>query len=231
MVSDEEARAAAQEILSQRSFTRWHSDFETWLRSFEALVDSIPSGLIDALVWLYETLIEGLLLGFLRGLAGILKALGLFGDAPAAIGWLALILLFSVGFVFAYRVWGASWFEAPADPTRRRVGRTHAQAIREARALAAGGQYLAAAHRVQLASLALLIETERLNLGRADPNRTLRRRVEASTLPETERRKLIELVDRLESLWFDEPREDRELFDEWIALDARLHRAVGGAGA
>ena len=54
--------------------------------------------------------------------------------------------------------------------------------------------------------------------------------VAASALPEVERGKLIALVDRLEALWFDEPRNDRDLFEEWRALDDRLLRmATGGA--
>jgi hypothetical protein len=76
----------------------------------------------------------------------------------------------------------------------------------------------------------MLIEFDWLELARSDPNRTLRQRVASSSLPERERNKLITLVDRLEALWFDEPREDRELFEEWLALDERLSR-VGSGGA
>jgi hypothetical protein len=230
LVSDEEARAAAQEILAQHRFTRWDADFETWLRAFEALIDLIPSGAIDALRWLQEMLIERLLVQLLSGLAQFLSLFGVFGESSTALGWLAVCLLLAAAIVLAYRIWGADLFDSPPESGARPSSRTHSEAIAEARALAAEGHFLEAAHRVQLATLAMLIESDWLELARSDPNRTLRQRVTQSLLPERERKKLIALVDRLEALWFDEPREDPELFEEWIALDERLLR-VASRGA
>ena len=83
---------------------------------------------------------------------------------------------------------------------------------------------------MQLATLALLIEFDWLELARSDPNRTLRERIRASSLPGRERDQLIDLVDRLEALWFDEPREDRSLFEAWLALDARIVAIATGGG-
>jgi hypothetical protein len=228
LVGDEEARSAAREILAQPEFTRWDEDFDTWLRFFDLLADLIPAGWIDALNWLEKVLIEDLLSGFVRGLAEFLGLFGVFGDSPAALGWLAVCLLLSAAIALVYRVWGANRFEARSSDESRRPGRNHSESIRKAKALAREGHYLEAAHRVQLATLAMLIDFDWLELARSDPNRTLRRRVEDSALPESERRKLIALVDRLESLWFNEPREDRELFEEWIALDERLLRVTTG---
>ena len=230
LVSDEEARAAAQEILAQHEYTRWGVDFETWLRTFEALIDLVPSGVIDALRWLQEMLIERLLVHILSGLAQFLSLFGVFGESSTALGWLAVCLLLATAIVLAYRIYGADLFDSPTENGARRSSRTHSEAIAEARALAAEGRFLEAAHRVQLATLAMLIKFDWLELARSDPNRTLRQRVASSSLPERERNKLITLVDRLEALWFDEPREDRELFEEWLALDERLSR-VGSGGA
>jgi hypothetical protein len=228
LVSDEAARAAAREILAQPEFTRWHSDFEAWLRALEGLVERLPDWLIEVVLWLQEYLLEGILLNLLRWIG---QLLGLVGEPPGALGVLAVCLLLAAAIVLAYRIWGSRWRQTRAGPDAPGTHHNHADSIREARALARDGHYLEAAHRVQLATLALLIETDWLELARSDPNRTLRRRVSASSLPERERRQLIALVDRLESLWFDQPREDRQLFDEWLALDERMLRLTGGSGA
>ena len=66
MVSDEEARAAAREILAQAEFTRWHSDYEAWLRALEALVEWLPDWLFDVVAWLKEYVLEGIILELLR---------------------------------------------------------------------------------------------------------------------------------------------------------------------
>ncbi len=227
MVSDEAARAAAREILAQAEFARWHSDFEAWLRALDGLIEWVPDWLMDVVVWLQEHVLEGIILELLR-LIG--RLLGLVGEPPGALGLLAVCLLLAAAIVLAYRFWGSRWLETREGRDERGTSRSHADSIREAGALARDGHYLEAAHRVQLATLALLIETDWLELARSDPNRTLRQRVSASSLPERERRQLIALVDRLESLWFDQPREDRQLFEEWIALDERMLRLASGSG-
>jgi hypothetical protein len=219
LVSDEEARAAAREILAQPEFARWHSDFEAWLRALEGLLERVPDWLIDVAAWLKEVVLEGILLGMLRAMG---RLLGLVGEPPSALGLLAVCLLLAVAIVLAYRFWDTRRRESRAGRGAPGTSRSHADSIREARALARDGHYLEAAHRVQLATLARLIETQRLELARSDPNRTLRQRVSDSPLPERDRRQLVALVDRLESLWFGQPREDRELFEAWLALDERM---------
>jgi hypothetical protein len=226
LVTDEQARTAAQEILAQSKFTRWDEDFESWLRAFEALVELIPSGVIDTLRWLYELLVERLLGGFLEILAKLLGLFGVFGESPELLGWVAFGLLVAAAIVLLYRVWGAALFEGAARGDAMPQTRTHGEAIREARGLAAEGRFLEAAHRVQLATLAMLIDFDWLELARSDPNRTLRVRIAESSLPATEQGQLVALIDRLESLWFDEPREDPELFEAWMALDDRLFRSA-----
>ena|SRR5436309_11982693 len=61
-----------------------------------------------------------------------------------------------------------------------------------------------------------------LELGRSDPNRTLRRRLRDAALPEAERGDLLALIDWLEQRWFRDRSEERELYDRWRSLHARL---------
>src|SRR6266516_2241861 len=94
--------------------------------------------------------------------------------------------------------------------------------LEEADALARRGLFLEAARRVQLAALDLLLRARVLELGRSDPNRTLRRRLRDAALPEAERGDLLALIDWLEQRWFRDRSEERELYDRWRSLHARL---------
>src|SRR6266705_826814 len=90
--------------------------------------------------------------------------------------------------------------------------------LEEADALARRGLFLEAARRVQLAALDLLLRARVLELGRSDPNRTLRRRLRDAALPEAERGDLLALIDWLEQRWFRDRSEERELYDRWRSL-------------
>jgi hypothetical protein len=226
LVTDEQARDVANEILSGREFTRWHTDYETWLALLEAIAGRIPDWLIESVVWIGE-LIEAVF----DSIGGFLEFFGIFGDAQEGIGWLAVCILAA-----ALIVLGRHWLmrvavETRSTQERRRPGRDHAEAMKSARDLARAGHYLAAAHRVQLATLALLIEFDWLELARSDPNRTLRDRVRGSALPKPEARRLIELVDRLEMLWFSERHDDQALFEAWLTLDERIVNVAAGRAA
>jgi hypothetical protein len=96
----------------------------------------------------------------------------------------------------------------------------------EAEALAAQGRFLDAAHRLQLATIELLVSQRRLALSRFEANRVLRRRVRDASLPLAERRTLLELVDRLERGWFRDRAGDADLYGAWRALHARLMQGV-----
>jgi hypothetical protein len=224
LATDEELRTAAAEILAGHEFTRWHTGYESWLALLERIGELIPDWLIQILSWIQQ----GARAVF-QWLGEILRLFGVFGDVGEQVGWVAVCIL-----VAALIVLGWNWQARKArrrtpDTARHSPGRVHAESIREAMALARRGQYLEAAHRVQLATLALLIEFDCLELARSDPNRTLRRRVGESALPMRERGELIALVDRLEALWFDTPREDRSLFEDWVSLDERIVSiATGG---
>jgi hypothetical protein len=94
--------------------------------------------------------------------------------------------------------------------------------LQEARALAADGHFLAAAHHVQLAALQMLLERRFVELARSEPNATLRRRLSGSSLPEAEKGDFLSLLDRLEAHWFRDREDDRALYRDWCQLHARL---------
>jgi len=225
--TDEQARAAAREILSQPEFARWERGLDGWLALLEDLVGRIPAWLIDGLAGLQD--LAGSVFSWIGGgLARLLGFFGVFGDVSGAVGWTAVLLLVVVTIVLVWRtrsLWQRRRRRASGAATR--PARRHADALREARSLARAGRFLEAAHRVQLATLALLIELDWLELARSDPNRTLRRRIAVSGLPERERAQLIALIDRLEALWFSEPRDDPRLFEDWLALDERIVSLAG----
>ena len=217
MASDEEIRNAAVDILAARDFTRWHTDYQSWISLLERIGEIVPDWLIQIFSWIQQsarTIFDWI--GDFLGLFGVL------GDVSEAVGWLAVCILMAALIAFGWKWQTQRAQRHRSDPAKRSPGRDHAESIRTAWALAREGHYLEAAHRVQLATLALLIEFDWLELARSDPNRTLRDRVRESALPKRERRQLIELVDRLEALWFDEPRDDRELFEAWASLDERI---------
>jgi len=128
----------------------------------------------------------------------------------------ALLLLAHVAWV----VRRALAVPAPARPPR--PADASPRFLEEADALARRGMFLEAARRVQLAALDLLLRARVLELGRSDPNRTLRRRLREAALPEVECGDLLALIDRLEERWFRDRSEDRELYDRWRALHTRL---------
>jgi hypothetical protein len=112
----------------------------------------------------------------------------------------------------------------PAATSGRRAG------VRaEAEALAAQGRFLEAAHRLQLATIELLVSQRRLALSRFEANRVLRRRVREASLPVHEGRTLLDLVDRLERGWFRDRAGDAELYGAWRDLHARLARGAAPA--
>ena len=217
MATDEELRNAAADILAGSEFTRWHTNYESWLTLLERIGELIPDWLFQLLSWVQRA--AGTIFEWI---GEFLRLFGVFGDVGEGVGWVAVCILIAALIVLGWNWRGRRALHHMSGAAQRSPGRGHAEAIREAGALARTGQYLEAAHRVQLATLALLIEYDWLELARSDPNRTLRDRVRASALPKLERRQLVGLVDRLEALWFDEPRDDRLLFEDWISLDERI---------
>ena len=134
------------------------------------------------------------------------------------VGLVAVALL-----LLAHVTWAARRALAVAPPARPpRPDGAAPRFLEEADALARRGMFLEAARRVQLAALDLLLRARVLELGRSDPNRTLRRRLRDAALPEAERGDLLALIDWLEQRWFRDRNEERELYDRWRSLHARL---------
>jgi hypothetical protein len=96
------------------------------------------------------------------------------------------------------------------------------QFLQEAEQLAGAGRFLDAAHRVQLAAIDVLLRRQVLQLSRSDPNRTLRRRLDHARLPDADRREFLTLLDRFEMHWFRDGHGDRDLYEAWRSLHARL---------
>ena len=224
MVTDEAARSAATEILSANEYTRWYNDYEAWLAVLERIAELVPDWLIEVGSWIERTLST-----VFEWIGDFIQLFGVLGDVSDGVGWLSACVLLAALIVLGWK-WQERRTQRNGAPSAALAQtRSHADALRDARQLAQAGRYLEAAHRVQLATLAMLIEFKWLELARSDPNRTLRDRVRESALPEREREELIGLVDRLESLWFNEPRDDPRLFDDWVSLDERiLQVATGG---
>src|SRR5437867_8249692 len=157
------------------------------------------------------------LVSFLAWLSGLWETDPvLYGAMLVGLTAVALLLLAHV----AWAVRRALALPAPARPPRPDTAPP--PFLEEADALAQRGMFLEATRRVQLAALDLLLRARVLELGRSDPNRTLRRRLRDATLPEAERGDLLALIDWLEQRWFRERSEERELYDQWRSLHARL---------
>ena len=94
--------------------------------------------------------------------------------------------------------------------------------VEEAEALAANGRFLEAGRRLQLAVIELLLRRRVVALTRSDSNRILRARLREASLPEPERRDLLDLLDRFERSWFRDGSADRSLYEAWCDVHARL---------
>jgi hypothetical protein len=164
------------------------------------------------------------LVSFLAWLTGLWKTNPvLYYAMLVGLTAVALLLLAHVG----WAVRRALALPAPARPPR--ADTAPPPFLEEADALARRGMFLEAARRVQLAALDLLLRARVLELGRSDPNRTLRRRLRDATLPEAEREDLLALIDWLEQRWFRERSEERALYDRWRSLHARLGAVLKAA--
>ncbi len=197
--SDEEIRRLAREILSEPEFARWRP----------AAMGSLEETLIEWLNWIVR---------FLSGTADVsLAAYVVFWCALAA-----FVLLLGSQAVRTIRAVRAPRV-AVARPTRE--ARTTDFAA-EAEAFAREGRYLEAAHCLHLACIEALLQRGVLRLSRSEPNRTLRARLRASSLPAADSEELCRLLDSMESSWFRTRQADAPLYEAWRAAHRRL---AGGA--
>lgn len=196
-VSDEQVRALAAEILGQEPYGSWRQ-LDRYLLWLRQLAD-----------WLAQW--NDWMIGLPDGL-----------QVAIIVALLSIALL-----LLGHVVWSVMAALRRGGPQAAAPAATAAPGFADqAAALAAEGRFLEAAHRLQLATIAVLVGQRRLSLSRFEANRVLRRRIGEAPLPLAERHALIELVDRLERSWFRDRAGDAALYDAWSRLHARLAAGV-----
>ncbi len=196
-ITDEHVRALAKEILSRDPYGGWHAN------------EMILPWLQRLNAWLEQW----------NNWVGSLPA----GMQVVILGGMILVSMLLLGHV-VWSVMVALRTKAPEQASPIAAGGPGFAA--EAEALAAQGRFLEAAHRLQLATIELLVSQRRLALSRFEANRVLRRRVREASLPVSDGRALVDLVDRLERGWFRDRAADAALYGDWRALHARLAHAA-----
>jgi hypothetical protein len=108
----------------------------------------------------------------------------------------------------AWTLWIAMTAPDPA-PAQRAPSANFPNLEREAEALAAGGRYLDAAHRLMLASFRTLAERSVIELRPDRSNRWIRAALRGSALAESLALEIDGLVERTERRWFGDRARDR----------------------
>lgn len=193
---DEQIRERALEILARDEYAAFRGDLAAWRAVFDALRNFRE--------WLELMRID---------------SPALFWLAMGGLMLVALALLVHVGWTLR----AAMRANAPAaSAPLERASAT--DLMEEARRLAGRGAFLDAARQVHLATLELLLERGAIDLGRADPNRVLRRQLREAPLPEADRLSLLEGLGALERAVFREARDDVLLYETWLDLHRRFAR-------
>ena len=199
---DEEVRRLAAEILSQREYAIYRPD-DAWLGSLVEVLRLFERFRL----WMAE----------------------LYVVAPL-LYWLFLIGLLSVAaLLLGHVVWSLRSALRAGEPRPVRQDQSPRDFVAEAEALASEGRFLDAARRMQLGCLELLLAGRVLELSRADPNRTLRRRIRQAALPSAQSSAFLSLLDRLEERTFRDAAADPDLYRGWLQLHHELRVAVGSA--
>jgi hypothetical protein len=195
IADDERVRLVADEILSRSQYARWRSVGEQgWLADVGSSI--------------------GALLEWLVG----------FPTREPALSWtLEVALLLVAAVLLAHVAWSIrAALNASAATERQAPPAPRPDWLREAERAASSGRFLEAAHTLQLATLDELLRTDRLQLGRSEPNRVLRQRLQGAPLDEALRNRLVLLVDRLETSWFRAGAADAALYQDWRTLFAAV---------
>ncbi len=191
-LTDEKIRLLAQTILEREEYARFRPDpdeIARWSKVFD---------------WL-RNFLEWMDLQYER-------APWIFWSILIAMALVAALLL-------AHLIW--SLRIALRTPTAQRSLRVSVQEqdlLAEAQRLAAQGRFLEAAHRIELAVIALLIERGVIELSRSDPNRILRKRMALAPVHESLRSDFVHLLNRLERQRFRDHEEDPALYEAWSTL-------------
>jgi hypothetical protein len=99
--------------------------------------------------------------------------------------------------------------------------------VDDATALARDGRFLDASRAVQLGVIQLLVGAGRIELGRGDANRVLRRRLGQAHIDGALRDELVASIASLERRWFRDREEDEELYRRWRWVYGRLTAEIG----
>jgi len=94
--------------------------------------------------------------------------------------------------------------------------------VAEARALAHGGDFLEASHRLLLASLAHAARSRLLELHPDDGNQAVCRKLRAAALEPELKQRWTGLIARTDALWFGSRAQNAELYAQWRSVYAEL---------
>lgn len=196
-LSDAEVREVAAEVLRRAPYAEWRE-----MEAKAALLEPILTWLRDLDGWLIDLSVS----------------------APLWYWLIVIGALATAGLLFAHVVWSVRIaLSMPGGEAAPPAAEGAPSLAARAEALAAEGRFLEAAHRLQLATIELLLQRRIITLNRSEPNRVLRDRLLSASLPDVERRALLALVDRLEARWFRDRVNDALLYGDWRELHRRLH--------
>ena len=198
-VSDSRIRDLAHEILARPEYAAGRpTAIETWLRS-------VMHRLFD---WIWN-------LGTLRATAPGLYWLILGG----------LFLVFAI--LLAQIIWSISVaLRAPEPPERLASGTRLRDPAADAELLAAGEDFLEAAHNLMIASFRTLAERSVIDLRPDRSNRWIRRALRDSKLNEKLVKEIDSLVGRTECRWFGDRENSPDIYSQWKSAFDQLSRAT-----
>jgi len=192
-VSDIELRARAAEILTRPEYARFRT---------------LPVELLRQLIDAFGTWMEWVS--------------DLHERAPVLYFSLLLGLSALAALLLTHLIWSlrAALRTPPPEPEQpAQSGRDFAA---EARALAHGGDFLEASHRLLLASLAHAARSRLLELHPDDGNQAVCRKLHAAALEPELKQRWTELIVRTDALWFGSRAQNAELYAEWRSVYAQL---------
>jgi hypothetical protein len=154
----------------------------------------------------------------------------LYFDNPLLFWVVTTVLTLLLVLVVTHVAWtirrGVTAGPPPADAAA--VGTPRAF-VDDAAALADAGRYLDASRAVQLGTIQLLVHAGRIRLGRGDPNRVLRRRLDEARIGDGLHAELIAAIAALERRWFRDREEDADLYQRWRRVYGALAEEVAAS--
>jgi hypothetical protein len=196
LASDTSIRAVTAEVLARDEYAKYRSLSAESLRK-------LAEWLRDALDWLP----------------------GLYLDSPLLFWSVMALLALLNALLITHIVWSVrSALRRSAVQELAEGSSRGPDFFAQAEQLASSGAYLEAAHRLLLAALAHAARARVLELRPHDGNRTVCRKLRASTLPPALKQQLIELIERTEASWFGARENGPELYAAWLDAYDRLQR-------